>query len=142
MVKDSASGIRRITWTMYEKLDSVIKTDGAVIKFSYDASGNRISKTANGVQTWYVKDAKGNVMSIYTKSDSISAGKLLQTEVDIYASNGLGISSLVTNVQTTDTSGVVPLNGLGKGKYTNFVRGEKLFELSNHPGNVLATPNS
>ncbi len=28
-------------------------------------SGNRASKTVNGLTTWYVRDAQGNVMGVY-----------------------------------------------------------------------------
>lgn len=44
---------------------------GTTINFTYDASGNRTSKTlSNGYKEFYVRDAGGNVMSIYRSSDA------------------------------------------------------------------------
>ena len=67
LVKDSAGGIREIKWTLYGKIASIKKADNTVISYTYDVAGNRISKKVNNVRTWYVRDATGNVMSIYTK---------------------------------------------------------------------------
>lgn len=49
-------------------------------------AGNRVSKTVNGVQTWYVRDASGNVMSVYSKYFRIQkngvAGKRVFTDLN------------------------------------------------------------
>src|SRR6187399_3257530 len=62
LVKDSAGGISEINWTVYGKIASIKKADNTIISYAYDVSGNRISKKVNDVQTWYVRDATGNVM--------------------------------------------------------------------------------
>ncbi len=140
ITKDNAAGISSITWTLYGKISTITKTDGTVIRYTYDVGGNRISKIVNGVQTWYVRDAAGSVMSIYTKGDSnINNGDLTRTEVHLYGSNRLGISTTGNNMQNVVSPPVTSLPGLGIGKSVSFVRGKKFFELTNHLGNVLAT---
>jgi YD repeat-containing protein len=81
-VKDHAAGIDRVSWTVYGKIASVVKSDGTTIAYTYDVSGNRISKTVNGIVTWYVRDATGNVLSVYTIN-----GDIRLTETHLYGSN-------------------------------------------------------
>lgn len=140
LIKDVASGISNITWTSSGKIASITKTDGTVISYTYDVTGNRISKTVGGVQTWYVRDATGNVMSLYTKGNSaVNGGNLTQTETHLYGSKRMGIGLWNTDMQQIASPEVVPLRGLGNGTSTGFVRGNKRFELPDHLGNVLAT---
>ncbi|SHN16273.1 RHS repeat domain-containing protein [Chitinophaga sp. CF418] len=140
LIKDIAAGISGITWTVYGKIASITKTDGTTISYTYDASENRISKTLNGIQTWYVRDASGNVMSVYTKGNTaVNSGNLTQTETHLYGRKRLGIGILNTDVQNVAPLEIVPLQGLGNGIGTAFLRGRKLFELSDYLGNVLAT---
>ncbi|WP_165798557.1 DUF4225 domain-containing protein [Chitinophaga costaii] len=95
-------------------------------------SGNRISKTVNGVLTWYVRDATGNVMSIYTRGDnSVNTGHLTQIETDIYGSSRLGIDESKKDLEEAGAT--------DNGVLFNFQRGEKVYELGNHLGNVLST---
>jgi RHS repeat-associated protein len=140
LVRDSAAKIADIQWTIYGKISSITKADGSQITYTYDASGNRISKQVGSVYTWYVRDASGNVMAVYTQGDNtINAGKLTKTESDLYGSSRLGLNMLKINIQDSASVSSEPLLGLGSGFYTNFTRGEKVFELTNHLGNVLAT---
>jgi RHS repeat-associated protein len=122
------------------------------ITYTYDASGNRISKkiekyiSGSAVDyTWYVRDASGNVMSTYNYSivgTDLSTGSLLQDEVYLYGSNRLGSLKLNRNVELTkqiwDTTYTLGL-GLGIALKSAFTRGIKQYELSNHLGNVLVT---
>jgi RHS repeat-associated protein len=131
LIKDTKEGITNITWNVYGKIQSINK-GGNIIAYTYDASGNRISKTAAGKTTIYVRDASGNVMSVYTADPAINSGNLMQKELHLYGSSRLGIFEINRNVQT-----------LGVANYLNimntFTRGNKFFELSNHLGNVLVT---
>ena len=130
LVGDAQSQITNISWSVYGKILSITDS-GKTITYTYDAAGNRISKTANGITTWYVRDATGNVMSVYTIGDnSRNAGAVTQSEVDMYGSSRLGILNL--NVNCTSLSPPFPLHNI-------LVRGNKLFELTNHLGNVLVT---
>jgi hypothetical protein len=131
--------ISNIEWTVYGKISRISKPSNFDLRYTYDAAGNRISKKLNGVTTWYVRDASGNVMSVYSHGASdYSNGQLSQIEVDLYGSSRLGISSRVTNMESEDNPGIA-LEGLGMAKFANFNRRKKFFELGNHLGNVLAT---
>jgi RHS repeat-associated protein len=130
LIKDTKEGITAISWTVYGKIRTITKSSGT-ISYTYDASGNRISKTAGGKTTWYVRDASGNVMSTYeTGSSAINGGDLTQTEVHLYGSSRLGIFNIQRNVESpvSNSTGIY-----------NFERGSKFFELVNHLGNVLVT---
>ena len=96
LAKDVAEDIDRIEWTVSGKVAAVIRTEGsdkADLYFSYDAMGNRISKTVvdkilgNAKITYYFRDASGNVMAVYEK---ISSSALKVKEFDIYGSSRLG----------------------------------------------------
>jgi RHS repeat-associated protein len=139
LTKDLANGIDTIKWNVYGKISQIIKTNHDTITYTYDVAANRISKMVNRVQTWYVRDATGNVLSIYTKGDpGLNSGDLTQTEAHMYGSSRLGIANLKTDVEHVASADVTNLS-LGKGININFTRGKKFFELSNHLGNVLAT---
>jgi RHS repeat-associated protein len=140
MVKDAASNIRSIEWTVYGKIRRIIKENGDTISYTYDPASNRISKRVKGVETWYVRDASGNVMSVYVKGDdAVNNGALSQTEVHLYGSGRLGISTRVINMVDDTPPESVNLDGLDAGVNINFKRDDKLFEMRNHLGNVLAT---
>jgi RHS repeat-associated protein len=148
LVQDKAEGLydptlplkHMIEWTVYGKISAITKIKAGVttnINYAYDASGNRISKTvkvggANAVITYYVRDASGNVMSIYAKDAAIGSGALTQTEVSMYGSSRVGVWNI--------NRSVVGISNIDYSAYSsNFTRGNKLFELSNHLGNVLVT---
>ena len=135
LIKDKAEGITNINWNVYGKISSITKFKNNVttnIAYTYDASGNRISKDVNGAKTFYVRDASGNVMSLYTVESNINSGDLTQTEVHLFGSSRLGILNSNINVK----NGLLAISNAG---ITTFTRGNKFFELSNHLGNVLVT---
>jgi RHS repeat-associated protein len=128
LTADSKSEISSVVWNVYGKMLS-LSDSGNAITFTYDAAGNRISKTTHGITTWYVRDAQGNVMSIYTQGNSaIHGDSLSQIEADVYGSSRLGLLNLSLNCGSL----LLPDSG-------SLVRGGKLFELTNHLGNVLET---
>jgi RHS repeat-associated protein len=127
LTRDTKEGISNITWSVYGKILSVTKNSGT-ITYTYDASGNRISKTFSGKTTWYVRDASGNVMAVYEQRSDLNSGHLTQSEVHLYGSSRLGIWNRNQDLVNP------PL-----GEITIFEGGKKLFELTNHLGNVLVT---
>lgn len=144
LIADSASGISNITWTVYGKIATISKSGDTTIRYTYDPGGNRVSKSViHGVDTtttWYVRDAQGNVLSVYTYGDPAVHGRdLTQTELHVYGSSRLGMWKVSNDVQIAPPviSTTIPL--LGSGDSLTFTRGNKLFELANHLGNVLAT---
>ncbi len=128
---DAAGDISNISWTVYGKMAAITKSSGA-ITYSYDASGNRISKTSGGVTNVYVRDAQGNVLSVYQSTSSTTVN---QVEDHLYGSNRIGI----LGQQTTASQNVSLSGGYGTARLSVFTRGEKFFELTNHLGNVLTT---
>ena len=137
LISDDSAGISNIAWTVYGKISTVTKTNGTVINYSYDAAGNRISKTVNATgvadTTVYVRDASGNIMTVYEKTDSLH-----QSEIDIYGSSRLGVVNPNFNVQRTINT--IPLNnGFGIAKIDTFTRGNKSFILSDHRENAMVT---
>jgi YD repeat-containing protein len=82
LIKDSSENIptNGIKWNVYGKITEVNRsapTDDnktSQIRYYYDASGNRIGKRVTRFDntdiayTWYVRDARGNVMNVYTAS--------------------------------------------------------------------------
>jgi hypothetical protein len=119
LIKDEGEGILNIDWTVYGKVRKVTKTNGASTSYRYDAAGNRVLKSVvvngNTKNTYYVRDASGNVMAIYES-------KKLK-EQPIYGSSRLGM------YRVDASGGTKPLER---------TLGNKLYELSNHLGNVLA----
>jgi YD repeat-containing protein len=131
MVSAASDSITNVNWNVYGKIATITK-NARQIKYTYDASGNRIMKQTPADTTVYVRDATGNVMSVYYKP---AGGNLIQSEMHLYGSSRLGMA---TQHLAPDTS-VVLNGGFANGIKSIFTRGEKLFELSNHLGNVLAT---
>jgi RHS repeat-associated protein len=129
--KDVTNGVSNIDWTVYGKIADLTNGSGT-ITYTYDAAGNRISKLASGTTSIYVRDAQGNILSIYTWPGS---GGATQKEVDLYGSSRLGSVGALTVAPTTVTIG----SGYGPALLSTFTRGEKSYELSNHLGNVLTT---
>ena len=115
-------GVNAITWTVYGKINSIYKTTGT-ISYTYDASGQRVSKTANGVTTWYIRDAQGNPLALYDNSHSANNWR----EQDLYGSSRLGMCQPDVNLTVANATAVWDTIG------------GKSYELNNHLGNVLAT---
>ena len=148
LVKDNKEGITRVSWTVYGKISRIVKGDSVDICYTYGPDGNRISKTVikknstDTARTWYVRDATGNVMSVYESGKpTVHDGHLTQTELHLYGSSRLGVLRRSVNVDTLPNPAETTMTLLGTGLNVNFGRGEKLFELNNHLGNVLVTVN-
>jgi RHS repeat-associated protein len=132
LIKDTKEGITSIEWNVYGKIRSITK-GSMTITYTYDAAGNRITKEVDPAsgptrKTYYVRDATGNVMSVYEEGGLVNDGNLTQSEVHLYCSSRLGIFKPdvdMTTLVATDVYG--------------FERGKKFFELSNHLGNVLVS---
>lgn len=145
IVSDVRAGVDSIKWNVYGKISQIYKHDNTSIVYAYDAAGNRISesvisKTKDSVQTFYVRDATGNILSTYIYRDtSVNNGQLSQIEANLYGSSRLGMTTLATNVQDAAPTPTTSIVGLGYGENITFTRGKKFFELTNHLNNVLAT---
>lgn len=150
LVADNAEGISKIGWTVYGKIRSIDKTDGTAILYDYDAAGNRIQKQVSvpaiGAQpasktiTYYICDAQGSTIGVYSWKGAASATPVASSTV------GLGVTT-----ETWDEQHLYGSSRLGMWKPAIAVPatlntttdavlvGSKLYELTNHLGNVLAT---
>lgn len=93
LTDDYAENVTQIKWTVYGKISSLNK-NGTIISYTYDAAGNRITKSDNDYTTLYVRDASGNVLSVYKVSKQISKEVSFitdQTELHLYGSSRLGM---------------------------------------------------
>jgi len=167
LISDSGEGIVNIDWTVRGKVSKVEKTIGPDLEFRYDAMGNRvvkITKTADQSTwsyTYYVRDAQGNVMSVYEKNIRQIEGTnnyeetLDQAEIHIYGSSRVGLERKMMEV--AKRSFEATLNSIGElimgpdepvltsasldEENLISTKGDKAYEFSNHLGNVLVTLN-
>jgi RHS repeat-associated protein len=145
LVSDEGEEIKKIYWTVSGKVMYVERDHGSTksdLEFTYDPMGNRVMKierlrntsglTGHYKATWYARDAQGNVMATYSTSqnDGYNSNDLMLKDYSIYGSDRLGLVSINEKVvNLTEPSA----------KAKNFIRGQKMYELKNHLGNVLST---
>lgn len=118
-------------WTVSGKVRRVIRTESSQkpnLEFEYDASGQRIVKKVikkNGkiTSTYYLRDASGNVMSVYEYTQNDDAPVL--AEQYLYGSSRIGVYTPVA------TAVALHMGSISFGR--------KSYELSDHLGNVRAT---
>lgn len=130
LIGDLSESGKTVAWNVYNKITGVSLNGGATtLSFGYDAAGNRVRKekeiTASGTITkqWYVRDAQGNVLSVYNQTGT---GTLKQNVVYLYGSTRLGEYLLNRDSSVTWN------------RHHYRVKGNRHYELSNHLGNVLA----
>jgi RHS repeat-associated protein len=126
-------GISLIKWTPSGKVASVTKTDGSVLSFTYDGMGNRVRKvnTVAGIvvtETTYLRDGSGNVLATYNKSNSETQTTVEQT---LYSMQRIGVRT-ISLPNNTEGNATVPT------AVCNYQPSQKVYELSNHLGNVHA----
>ena len=124
VTKDEKQGVQSAQWNVYGKLQNISGVNGDV-SYSYDASGNRISKIDNSKEEWYVRDATGNLMATYQKENG---HPLKLVELPMYGSEMLGILK-----PDIDMESATPLPDINQ-----FMRGRKEYYLKNHLANTLA----
>lgn len=78
LTSDNAEGIT-VNWRVDGKVKELVKSNGTTINFTYDGLGNRIAKkvTRTGsdpTNTYYYRDAQGNVMSVYNSGLVTTSG--------------------------------------------------------------------
>ena len=147
LTADNAEHITNTDWNVYGKIKQITKSGSdANIEFMYDAQGNRvykkvIPKTGNPTYTFYTRDAQGNILATYTKSNMALpstdpndpppvAWHTFLSEYDLYGSSRIGVKMpnlLIDNTTPTSTLTFSRVLGL------------KRYEIDNHLGNVLTT---
>jgi RHS repeat-associated protein len=115
------------------------KIKGTTTTFGYDTMQNRIMKAiitgVDTVFTFYVRDAQGNVLGVYTLTTA-GTPTIIWAEQYIYGSGRLG--SFYPGIALTATS---ICSGPHYATTKKLLQGQRRYELSNHLGNVLATIN-
>lgn len=135
---DAQEQIAYLDWYPNGRLKRVYRTSGSLLSdlyFEYDAAGDRILKVemprnnagmllpaSQWRNTWYGKDAYGSPMAIYQKNET--EANLHRTEATVYGQKRVGIDTRKVGV-----SGAA-------GPYYHRTIGEKMYELSDHLGNV------
>ena len=134
LTKNAQDGIQNIEWNIYGKVEEVTKTNGTIITYKYDGTGNRIYKEVRTTTTnhvnYYLRDASGNVMAIYEDERPINTtptDNIAIKEIPIYGSSRLGQYR-----PFKDDLGQV-------NKDLKTALGQRIYEFSNHLGNVLVT---
>ena len=156
LIADASAGISGINWTVYGKISSITRSLSSV-NYVYDASGNRVGKYtfstngASGFQvpqthttnTWYVRDAQGNVLGVYYYENphiappTNTGGNGYQwLEQHLYGSSRLG---MVTPDFWMPGAGANDAYNPATDLVNN--AGNRNYDLENHLGNVLATIN-
>jgi RHS repeat-associated protein len=137
LVRDNAENIQEITWNVYGKIESISRTGNnnkPNLAFTYDAAGQRISKTVmprnNGVlstekdwtTTYYVRDATGNVMATYSQTYTDLQSNQIKEEIKLkelhlYGSSRLGIVNANRVMATQDY--YIPSYNTSNGTFVN-----------------------
>ncbi len=128
MVADNSQSMA-VSWSPYGKILQNNKAGGANLTFGYNAMQQRVLKrvviAGDTTRTYYIRDAQGNTMSVYTRhNDSVS-----WREQYIFGSSRLGFYRADTLVN----KGLTQISKLYEGK--------RNYELTNHLGNVMAVIN-
>ena len=136
LVKDTSEALT-VTWSPYGKVLSAVRkrTVAPAVDiqtlYGYDPMQNRVLKTyINGTdttKTYYIRDAQGNTMSVYTRRKDT----LVWAELHLYGSSRLG--TYEPNQRLTPS--------VDSSKKWQLRDGQKRYELTNHLGNVLVTIN-
>jgi RHS repeat-associated protein len=136
LTQDVKGGLSSIAWNPYGKITQISKGTNGNLYYDYDAMGNRVKKNFtqsndNADNTWYVRDASGNIMAIYSRKNYGTNQQVLLENYELYGSSRLG--SLNLGIPVEGDYNLTPT--------TNYTRslGLKQYELSNHLGNVLTT---
>ncbi len=136
LIKDNAEEIDSIRWMVTGKIKAIVRRPGSSrdnLYFDYDAAGNRVAKHVyNSFNNWksstfYLRDAQGNVLSVYDKRMGGTMMSYKQKEQHLYGSSRIGMAlpelEMIGVIAPPDT--------------TKSYLGYKEYEMSNHLGNVL-----
>ncbi|MCO5948099.1 RHS repeat domain-containing protein [Mucilaginibacter flavidus] len=135
LVSDVAEHITNIEWNLKDKISRITKSTGLNLDFQYDAFGNRVMKgLSDGTATFYIRDAKGNIMATYAYKRYTTSAELYWSEAEIYGNSRIGAYQPNALIPMASSTGIATTS-----PYITATRGYKQYELVNHLGNVLAT---
>jgi hypothetical protein len=122
LTDDAQARVDSIHWSVYGKIQDMLDST-KTIAYKYNTGQERVTKTANGLTTYYVRDAQGNTLALYDNKASQTNWR----EQHLYGSSRLGMWQPNVNLATNNASAV--WDTIGK----------KSYELTNHLGNVITT---
>ncbi|MGN6641306.1 MAG: RHS repeat domain-containing protein [Mucilaginibacter sp.] len=122
MIYDRQDSITNINWSVYGKIQTITDT-GKTITYTYNTAQERVAKTANGLTTWYVKDAQGNPIAIYDNKLS----QINWREQHIYGNDRVGMWQPNMSIAANNAPAI------------SDTLGHMQYEGKNHLGNVLVT---
>jgi RHS repeat-associated protein len=139
LIQDLAEGIENIVWRVDGKVKKVIFTTVSGknnLEFDYDAFGRRIAKHVIGQDsiliksTYYVLDASGNQLLTFEHIVEDEESNYQLSERVIYGSSRIGMNTTKVDMLDDEPEEILSLE-----------LGNKLYEMSNHLGNVLTVIN-
>src|SRR5690606_38923637 len=104
-----------------------------IMKVVYPKSAPGVIDTDEITKTYYVHDAQGNVMSIYTLKTEDSEKNLYLSERMLYGSTRLGMEQ-VNQIVASTNSGNIDINTAQQR-----VVGDKRYEMQDHLNSVMVT---
>ena len=124
LVRDNAEGLT-VAWNALGKVDTIRRNGNILSSFRYSPTGQRQVKVTGSDTTFYIHDATGNVMCVYRlKNNTLTA-----TERYIYGSKRLGMLGQQVWITAGGTSRLQDTCTIG----------HRLYELTDHLGNVAVT---
>ena len=152
LIIDQQQNVGLIYWNAKGKVTQILQgpplTQGPgtgtvypAIVYGYDPAGNRITKTTLGTNgssntTHYVLDAQGKVLAVYRYNNSVSSFAGGWAEQHLYGSGRLGM--LQTNLTALSSQPLANDSYDASRDATIEATGNRLYELNNHLGNVIA----
>ncbi len=95
--QEEAGNTMAVEYNAYGLVSTVKNGEGRfIVQFAYDDRGDRITKKTYdrnfnlALDTWYVRDAGGNILAVYTKDYQLET-ELAQTEVPVYGAGRIGM---------------------------------------------------
>ena len=122
LTDDAQARVDSIHWSVYGKITDMLDST-KTIAYKYNTTQERVSKTANGLTTYYLRDAQGNTLALYDNK----ASQVNWREQHLYGSSRLGM--WLPNVNLATNNAAIVWDTIGK----------KSYELNNHLGNVMVT---
>ena len=102
---NSEGRVEDYEYDVYGKVTAMYYNDLLKAEYLYDNKGFRTKKLFwddSGIlsETWYVRDASGNLLSTYYRENSVLPEDITQIELPIYGSGRIGINNRIDEVLT------------------------------------------
>jgi RHS repeat-associated protein len=134
LISDESENIHKINWTVYGKIKMIDKSS-TTMTYGYNSGGERTYKNINdgkdSTLTWYVRDAQGNVLAVYSQKD---ADAIKWDEQHLYGSSRLGMWTWAGAIPASPP--VVSHDD--PSIQDSLMLGSRNYELTNHLGNVMS----